>query len=162
MGKLKKIGIGFGILILLFFVFGILASIGSESIEEDLKNPELTFTEIRDQAIPGISYDELMRNNEKYVDKILYLEGKVIQIQDVYGDTYALRVSITKEVLSFGSSFWTDPIFVNYAGQRILEDDIVQMFVKVKGIKQYTAVLGNSISIPEVDSLILVVSEKRD
>jgi hypothetical protein len=42
-----------------------------------------------------------------------------------------------------------------------LEGDIVEFWGKVKGLKEYTAVLGNAITIPEVDASILDVIEKQ-
>jgi hypothetical protein len=160
--KKQKLGIGFGVFILIVFVLGGLASAGFESTEKELKNPELTPTQIKDQAIRGLSFDDLMRNNERYVGDILYVEGKVIQSQNIYGDTYALRVSITKEDLGFGTEYYKDPIYVNYAGERILEGDIVGIHGRVVGIKEYTAVLGNQVELPEVDSLLLEVVKKGD
>ena len=144
------------------FVLGGLASLGQESTETELKNPELSPTQIKNSALIGIGFDDLMRNNEKYVGNILYLEGKVIQATNRYGDTYVLRVSITEEELGFGTTFYTDPIYVNYAGKRILEEDIVGIYGRVVGIKEYTAVLGNPIELPEVDSLLLEVISKGD
>ena len=160
--KTKKLGIGVGVFILLMFVLGGLASLGQESTETELKNPELTPTQIKDRAINGVEFDDLMRNNEKYVGNILYLEGKVVQATNTFGDTYIMRVSITEEELGFGTTYYTDPIYVNYAGKRVLEDDIVGIYGRVVGIKEYTAVLGNTIELPEVDSLLLEVISKGD
>ena len=117
-------------------------------------------TQIKDSAMHGVSFDDLMRNYERYVGKILYLEGKVVQAQQTYGDTYALRVSITKEGEGFGTTFYSDPIYVNYAGDRILENDIVGIYGQVKGIKEYSAIFGQTIAIPEVNSLLLDVISK--
>ena len=122
-----------------------------------IKKPELTLNQIKDSAERGVTYDSLMRFNEKYVGKVLYLEGEVIQSVHSYGDNYLLRVSITKEDLGYGTTYYTDPILVNYDGARILEEDIVGVYGKVKGVKDYTAVLGNTVSVPEVDSLSLNV-----
>ena len=84
--KTKKIGIGFGIVVLIFFGLVILASIGSNSNSEEVKttNQALSPTQIKNSAVHGIDYDELLRHNEKYVNKILYLEGKVVQSQQAY------------------------------------------------------------------------------
>jgi len=153
--KKKKIGIGFGVMILLFFGFSILASIGSESNEAQLKNPELSPAQIKDVAIHGISYDDLMRNNENHVGEIIYLKGQILQVQKIYGDTYALRIATDKEEF-FG--YIDDIVYVNYAGPRVLEEDVVEVWGTVKGLKEYTAVLGNVVTIPEVDSLLLEVT----
>ena len=101
-----------------------------------------------------------MRNNEKYVDEILYLEGKITQIQQTYGDNYDFRVSIMKEDLGFETTFYSDPIYVNYVGDRILEDDIVGIYGQIKGIKEYNSIFGQTIELPEVNSLLLEVISK--
>lgn len=158
--KKKKLGIGFGIIILLFFGLMILGSTSSNSTEKELKNPELSPTQIKNNAVHGVNFDDLMRNNENYVGDILYLEGKIIQVQQGYGDTYELRVSITKEELGFGTTFYSDPIYVHYAGDRILEEDIVGIYGQVKGIKEYSSIFGQTIVLPEVNSLLLEVISK--
>ena len=155
----KKIGIGFGVIIVLFFGLVILSSIASETTEIQLKNPELSPQEIQKQAIFGISFDQLMRDNGQYVDKILFLEGEVIQARNVSGDKYVLRISITRDNLGFSTIYYSDPVWVNYAGKRILEGDKVQFYGQVQGIKEYRAILGNSVEIPELNSLILEVGK---
>jgi hypothetical protein len=158
MGKAKKFGIGIGIVIGVFFALVIAVGITSQQREEELKETQriatLTPDEIKAQAIEA-TYDDLMRNNEDYVDKIVHYTGKIVQAQNVFGDTYVLRVS-TKTPYYFSDTVW-----VNYAGKRVLEGDIVEFWGKVKGLKEYTAVLGNAITIPEVDASILDVIEKQ-
>ena len=42
---------------------------------------------------------------------------------------------------------------MHYSGARLLEDDIVEFVGEVKGLITYEAVLGNQITIPEIDSI---------
>lgn len=156
MGKAKKIGIGFGIVILGFFVIAILAAIGSQTQEQSLKVPELSQAEIKAQAQSDVNYDDLLRNNANYVNVIVHYKGKILQTQNVFGDTYALRIGVTESTF-----IWSNPIWVNYAGPRVLENDVVEFWGKVKGIKSYTAVLGQPVEIPEVDAMILEVIKKQ-
>lgn len=162
LSKTKKFGIGVGVILILLFVLGGISGSTSDSNEKELKNPELTPSQIRDRAIHGVEFDDLMRNNEKYVGNILYLEGEIIQARNDYGDTYVLRVSITEEELGFGTTYYSDPIYVNYAGPRVLEEDIVGIYGRVVGIKEYTSILGSPIELPEVNSLLLEVISKGD
>ena len=50
-----------------------------------------------------------------------------------------------------------DPIFVNYqreaGADRLLENDVIQLWGTVKGLTTYDAVLGQRISIPEIDAV---------
>lgn len=108
---------------------------------------------IKSNAIE-ISYDDLMRNNEEHVGKIVYHEGEVIQVQNVFGNTYVLRVSTE------GPYYYDNVIWVNYAGDRLLEDDAVEIW-GVVGLKEYSAIFGNSVTIPEIDASILELVEKQ-
>ena len=158
MGKLKKVGIGIGIVIAVFFVLVIAWGVSMQQREDQLKEAQkvatLTPEEVKAQTIE-VSYDDLMRNNENYVGKIVHYKGEIVQSQNVYGDTYVFRVS-TKAPDYFGDTVW-----VNYAGKRVLEHDIIEFWGKVKGLKEYSAVLGNSITIPEIDASILDVVKKQ-
>ncbi|BDQ30436.1 hypothetical protein [Nitrosopumilus zosterae] len=155
LGKAKKFGIGVGIVVLVFFVVAILASIGYEAQEEKLKTPKLSEVEIKTNALK-IPYDDLLRNNENYVGEIVSYQGKVLQVQNTFGDTYVMRIGVTKNTFAYDDVVW-----VNYAGSRVLEGDIVEFWGDVKGIRDYTAVLGNVVSVPEVNSMILNVVQKQ-
>jgi len=48
---------------------------------------------------------------------------------------------------------WEDTVWGNYHGKRYLEDDIVNVWGRVKGLRTYTAVLGQEITVPEIDVL---------
>ena len=153
--KKKKIGITFGVIILLFFVAVSASSGGSDSNSTSHITPKLTTEEIKDRAI-NVTYDELFRNNENHIGKIVHYTGKVIQIQSSYGDNYVIRIGITKNTFSYSDIIW-----VNYEGSRILKDDIIEFWGEVKGIKKYSALFGQEITVPEVDSLILNVVKKQ-
>ena len=64
---------------------------------------------------------------------------------------YTLRVNVAKG--EYG--FWDDAVYVTYTGERLLEDDIIALYGKVKGRKTYAAVLGNQITIPKVEALLV-------
>jgi len=53
--------------------------------------------------------------------------------------------------------FWDDTVWVNYEGLRVLEDDIVHIWGRVKGRREYTALLGQQIVIPEITAVILEI-----
>lgn len=107
------------------------------------------FDDIRDTAVT-VAYDDLFRNNEVHVGKIVYYRGEVVQALDAGGDQFQLRVNLTED-----SFFWTDPVFVQYSGPRILDDDIVEFVAEVVGLITYKAALGNEITIPHLTALDL-------
>lgn len=108
-----------------------------------------------------ISYDDLFRNNEKHVGKTVRYVGEVLQVQEnsclfCTNPGYTLRVAVTKG--SYG--IWDDPIWVDYdGGERFLEDDIVTIWGVVEGLRKYTAVLGNQVTIPQITALDIQLGE---
>lgn len=94
-----------------------------------------------------VSYDELMRNNEKYVGKTVYYKGEIVQVQPIGKDNYILRIAVTNKEF-----YYDDVIWVNYNGPRVLERDIVDVYGIVIGLKTYTAILNNEITIPEINA----------
>ncbi len=107
-------------------------------------SPEL----VKRQA-QSIAYDSLARDTESYVGNIVHYRGKVVQVQES-GSRAVLRVNVTND-----DGWWEDTVWVNYSGPRLLEDDIISLWGRVRGRRTYTAVLGNSITIPELDALIV-------
>ena len=75
-------------------------------------------------------------------------------MQEYSGKEYDLRVATRAEAFI---GYYEDIIWVNYRGSRLIEDDIVDIWGYVKGLKTYTAVLGNEITIPELDAFHLKI-----
>lgn len=103
-----------------------------------------------------VPYDDLFRNNEQYIGDIVYYKGKIIQVQNIAGDNYIFRVAVKKSELM--NDYYEDILWLNYKGQRYLEGDIIQFWGKLKGLKEYNAILGNTVTIPEIDALIVTIS----
>jgi len=108
----------------------------------------------------NIAYDDLFRYNEKYIGNTVYFRGKIVQITPISGgsgDEYGFRVA-TKESQNYGYS--DDIIFVYYKGPRYLEGDTIDLWGKVSGLQTYTAVLGNVVTIPELQALYVELVSK--
>lgn len=105
-----------------------------------------------------IAYKDLARNTERFKSEKAYFFGKVIQAQENKN-----RVTLRVEVTRGEYDIWDDAIWVNYTKKegedRILEDDLVQVWGTIKGLKTYTAVMGNEISIPEIDAKYISLSD---
>ena len=69
----------------------------------------------------------------------------MIQVIDVGRDQYQLRVNVTE-----GQYIWQDTVFLRYTGSRLLENDIIEFVGSVVGLITYKAVLGNSITVPDI------------
>lgn len=109
-----------------------------------------------------IDYDDLFRNNEQHVGKVVRYVGKVLEYKEESclllcdNPGHYLRVGVTP----LGYGIYDDPIYVTYKGdQRFLEDDIVTVWGTVDGLESYIAVLGNEITIPRVEAIDVVLGE---
>jgi Zn finger protein HypA/HybF involved in hydrogenase expression len=151
--------IGVGIVILVLIIAAIIAGIvfGVSNNVSSSKNPTLTVAEIRSQA-QSIPFASLMRNPATYKNTIVTFRGKIVQVQNIYGDSYILRIA-TKNQEYLG--YFDDVIYVDYTGERLLEGDIVDVWGKSVGLKSYAAVLGNEVTIPEINALHVEIVEAK-
>lgn len=114
---------------------------------------QITMTEEEYKAsCNSVSYIEIARNPNNYIGQKAVFSGKVIQVQE-NGEKVVLRVNVTKG----DYEMWDDTVYVDYQRKddnesRILENDIITMYGEIKGIKEYTAVFGNQISIPHIEA----------
>ena len=74
-----------------------------------------------------------------------------MQVIEGPGREMGLRVEVTEG--EYG--FWDDLVWVNYEGERLLQDDIVTFIGEVKGRYSYTTVLGATVTVPEITALVL-------
>lgn len=142
----------FWVIIVVLFLF-VLIGMGGSSSRPSEKYRNISTEEVKQTAIDNLSYEELFRNNSQYVGKIVHYVGKVIQTQENSSNNYTLRVNITEK--EYG--LWEDDVFLSYQGNRVLEDEIVEFWGEVKGVRKYTTVLGASRSIPEIAVIHLEV-----
>lgn len=93
----------------------------------------------------GITYKEIARNPDDYKGKKVKFTGYVKQVLEgyIYND---MRMST--------SGKYDDIIYATYRTSlvdgRLLEDDHITIYGAVSGLKSYTAVLGNTITLPEI------------
>jgi hypothetical protein len=146
------IAISFGGLILLFIII-LFISNGNTFIREGAPAvtvaPTLSVVDIKSQA-QSIPWSSLMRNSNDYTNSLIYFRGKIVQVENIYGGKYYLRID-TKQDPYIG--YDDDTIWVDYTGNRFLEGDIIDVWGNFVGLKSYTAVLGNDITIPEINAL---------
>jgi hypothetical protein len=105
------------------------------------------------QSCEQYQYKDIARNPREYDGKKAFFNGKVIQVLES-GNQVDLRVNVTKG--EYG--FYDDTIYVEYQRKdvnepRILEDDIIAIWGNLDGLETYTAVLGQTVSIPKLKML---------
>ena len=124
-------------------VANINGSVDSNESEEDYK-----------KSCETISYDDVSRNPSSYEGRNMVLGGTVVQVQE--NEAFLSEdVSVVLRIAEEGDSnkMW----YVNYTRtdkneSRILEDDYITIYGTCNGIKTYTAVLGNEVTVPEVNA----------
>ena len=97
----------------------------------------------------SISYKDLSRTPDAYMDEYVKFSGTVVQV--CYEATSSLYYS-TYRVATSGS--YGDVVYIyvdNYGrGSRILEDDKITFYGTYGGLYTYTTVLGDSLTIPSI------------
>ena len=171
MGKAKKFGIGLVILIVVFVVFGAVASSvssGSTSTSSGpTSTPQLSEQEIKDGSIGCIEPDapfsmsisgqcyhsdlhdyhsDLLRNNDFYVGKIIEFNGKA---KFVYSGDFLLDVNMSDD----GDS---QLIRVNYDDDEclVIRGDRISVWGTVVGLDNYASFAGKQ-TVPEVNVLFM-------
>ena len=93
-----------------------------------------------------LDYNKIERNPDSYKGQYAKVSGKVIQVSEGWFDSVTCRVSES------GDKIW----YVTYKHKegepRILEDDSVTFYGICEGVTTYTALFGNSITIPKLSA----------
>jgi len=137
----------FQIICIILVILSTTLFFGCTSQNQNYTQSQLTPAEIKSTAIE-ISYDNLFRNNESYVGKIVLFKGaKILQVVD----DSSFRVSVNTDELYSQNIIYLD----GYAGGRLLENDLVDIYGRVNELVTYKAVLGNNVTIPSIKALIV-------
>ena len=132
MGKLKKVGIGFGIVILSFFV---LAAIGG-SVPDSEYPSEIDYDKMSNSQLSAMAIDwdyrDLMRNFDNYENQIIFVDGTVTNIQR--------SMNSVNLCMDMGTFSCDDLMFLRVNENKWLEDDELSGFVEVIELRE----TGNS------------------
>ena len=139
MGKLKKVGIGFGIVILSFFV---LAAIGGSVPDTEIESTGIdkfkakSYEEMNSSELSLIAIDwdyrDLMRNFDNYENQIIFVDGTVTNIQR--------SMNSVNLCMDMGTFSCDDLMFLRVNENKWLEDDELSGFVEVIELRE----TGNS------------------
>jgi hypothetical protein len=131
-GKLKKVGIGFGIVILSFFV---LAAIGG-SVPDSEYPSEIDYDKMSNSQLSAMAVDwdyrDLMRNFDNYENQIIFVDGTVTNIQR--------SMNSVNLCMDMGTFSCDDLMFLRVNENKWLEDDELSGFVEVIELRE----TGNS------------------
>lgn len=96
-----------------------------------------------------LDYDSLLRNEEEHLGEPTRFEGQITQVTEETDEMYSLRIN-TKEP-EFGDGYTEEDVYLEYEGERLLKDDIVEVKGTYEGTHSYSTVLGSQRTIPEFD-----------
>lgn len=143
-------------------LFGILGYVFEDT---SVSSTNLTPAQIKQGAIM-VPYDSLMNNNNAYEGEIIQYEGRIVQVVNNFG-AYAIRVEVPGSELLESDVIWS-----NFKPQTGEEESWIKNLerkhdpfgqdpenVKVwgisKGLKEYTTLIGTTLTVPEVDVHII-------
>lgn len=131
--------------------------------EESKKDEEESYTlrlrkkfsesEFKSQS-KEIPYKNLSRNPEDYEGQFIHFKGKIIQVlEDTKEETIELRIDTKLSEYQYAENdYYDDTIYVIIdiydKNNRILEDDIIDIWGMYGGITSYTTVLGAEVTLP--------------
>ena len=119
-----------------------------ERAEQEKKNAFETYV----AECESVPYEDVQRNPDKYKEKKVSVTGKVIQVSEGWFDTVVFRIEDSS------LNVW----YVNYTysdgESRVIEEDNVTLYGECTGTETYTALLGNSVTIPAVDGKYIIIN----
>lgn len=149
-----------GTIVLLIVGFMILGTCTSSSnrtarttVSAPAITPTLTAAQLK-KAATTIPFDELARNTERYVGRLMDASGTVIQVLE-NGGSAQLRVNLDDD---YDRTVFV--VYPGYANARVLEGDKVHMIANVDGRITYESVLGGEITLPSLTAKWLEVTGK--
>lgn len=117
----------------------------ARSVVARLEREEEEEAAFREEA-KTIDYDQLIKDASDYKGEKVVYTGQIFQIQEFAGESIIL-LSVTDE----GYGFWTDNIWVDYAGEiDSAEEDIITVYGKITGSKEYETQIGGSTYVPRM------------
>lgn len=112
-------------------------------------------------ACQTYTYDQISRNPETYKGQKAQFTGEVIQVMEST-NLVVLRVNITKNSYQYSNdAYYTDTIYVVYnnpdSNNRILEEDIINIYGELDGLESYTTIMNSIETIPRVNAKYITV-----
>lgn len=159
----------FEIIIIVIIGLAVLGSLGDNSstvkneqkesnvVDAESNEPKKSPEEIRTEFVnecESFNYKDIARQPESFKGKKGKFRGKVIQVREGTFDSNSitLRVNVTEG--NYG--LWEDTVYVTYkykdGENKILEDDIINMYGIIEGTESYVSVLGSKITIPSMNA----------
>lgn len=102
-------------------------------------------------------YAQINRSPDTYMGKLAKFTGKVVQVEELW-KSRILRV----EVDAHGNVIYVRARDRDEGESRILENDFIEIYGELTGIKTYKALLGNKVSIPSIEAKYINAIENSE
>lgn len=137
--------IGIGLVTIVVLMVAVLGSLsGTDSANSPTPTRPLTVSQIKQLAVT-MEPEVLERNTEEYTGQLVYLrQVRIFQVVED-DDNYILMVWMDSES--------EHSAIVNYQGSRLLEDDQIQLWARVRGRQTYETTFGASRTVPLLEAL---------
>lgn len=126
--------------------------------------PAKTAEEIKNEykeSCQVYGYKDIARQPDDYKGKKAKFRGKVIQVSE--GIINSNKITLRVEVTEGEYGWWDDPVLVTYTYRKgenkILEDDIVNMYGTIEGTESYITVLGANVTIPSFTAKYIEIEQ---
>jgi len=166
--RLKNVGIGAVIFLVVLVVAYAVGSTMKSNVQQTMNQQTMTqpsgFSILSDSVKLGASqqeafkakttlasWDELTRNNDNYVGKVVHFRGVVLHDYPTNG-IYVMYVIVDEK---------RDGLYVVYTGKLALEGDIVEFWGTVQNLIKYRDFLGWGNTDPVIEAAILNVIKKE-
>lgn len=117
--------------------------------------PTVSAEQAKREAIT-VTYDDLLRDSENYIGKIVYFRLGAIQVND-YGNGEYLIITVPLDSNEYPTA---NPIQVLYKGKRIINGDMIDVWGRMQGVENYITVQGGQQAAPKLDALYIEVVKK--
>jgi len=118
----------------------------TREVEEEIDPSQLSVQELKQQIVTW-EYDDILRNEEYYVGKIIHLTGEISSIEKYSGDDpeydhWVLFTVDTGESNFDDGGYFGDGFYVWYDGSRLLMGDIIEVYLIVDDVIEEEFIKG--------------------
>lgn len=132
--------------------------------KENTKQPTKSAEEIKSEyisACESINYKDIARQPDSYKGKKAKFRGKVLQVKEGTFDSNKITLLVNVTEGEYG--LWDDTVLVTYkykeGENKILDDDIINMYGTIEGTESYVSVLGAKITIPSMTAKYIDIEQ---
>ena len=155
--ELKWLGIGVGAFL---GIIGLVLVTGYEPPPPEKQN-KINYDNLSEEELQSMTvsweFDDILRNPEKYENKIISFSGNVsASYESSYG---GYQIQVEEHCKPWPDSYDCDFFIVSYVGERALEGDEVRVYGIVDDVRDLKMVLGGSEPTPIIEGIRVICTD---